>query len=144
MATLSFQKYSRWQPYNPNFFQEKNAGFFSEWFFCSLTRIKLLLERVAFTLSRFSLILNPFWYSSFVVEVNHFPQTHVMGRFRVDSSPLSLRKPLSNTKSQLEGQLHGRLRHWLVMAHIQLARMVPWEKAPVQSGRKVRRLTFSL
>lgn len=32
----------------------------------------------------------------------------------------------SNSKTQFEGQLYHRLRHWLVVTHVQFTRMISW------------------
>ena len=34
--------------------------------------------------------------------------------------------PRSNSKTQFEGQLYHRLRHWLVVTHVQFTRMISW------------------
>ena len=34
--------------------------------------------------------------------------------------------PRSNSKTQFEGQLYHRLRHWLVVTNIQFTRMISW------------------
>ena len=121
-----------WLHFLRNVSNNKNALFHSwkRWVHCESCFQIIILIAAAFTLQNFvrcicsTEILYPHYRHTALLQPEALQMRKFVGYTGGGGSWWYY--PKSNSKTQLEGQLYHRLRHWLVVTHVQFTRMISW------------------